>query len=234
MLVEGVRAVAEALGSGAEGHFVLASPGGREAWTSGLQEAVAAARVPVEDVTDEEMARVAGTETPQGVLLVAAEPAFDPAVHLSGPGGRILVLDGVRDPGNVGTLIRVAAAFACSAVVALDGTADPWGARAVRAAAGTTFRVPVLQIRWEEAEGWVAGAAAGRPLLVADAAGQPVATLSRERRAWTLALGGEASGCRPAVRSAAARVVSVPMPGGVESLNVGVAGAILLYELTRG
>lgn len=234
VLVEGVRAVTEALRAGAAAHLLLVSPRGREVWTPSLQGAVANAGVPVDEVTDEEMARVAGTETPQGVLLVAAEPPLSLEASLAGPGGRILVLDGVRDPGNVGTLIRVAAAFACSAVAALDGTADPWGSRAVRAAVGTTFRLPVLQVGWEEAEEWLAGTGArGRALWVADAGGRPVGGPEDDRSAWALAVGSEAAGCRPEVASAASGAVGVPMPGGVESLNVGVAGAILLYELTR-
>lgn len=232
--MEGVRAVTEALRSGADSRFALVSPRGTETWTPDLRALLDEPGVSVDEVSDAEMALVAGTETPQGVLLVAAEPTFEPADHLAGPGGRILLLDGVQDPGNVGTLIRVAAAFACSAVVALDGTADPWSPRAVRAGVGTAFRLPLLQLPWSEAEGWVSGAtAAGRPLLVADACGAFVRTRATGAAGWALAVGSEAAGCRPAVRSAADGVVSVPMPGGVESLNVGVAGAILLYELTR-
>lgn len=230
VMVEGVRGVEEALLCGAQPRFLLRSPRGDALWTPGLASAVEAARVETLQVSDDEMAEVAGTESPQGVLLVAQEPDLDPGALWRHPAPRILILDGIQDPGNVGTLIRAAAAFACTGVVALDGTADPWGDRAVRAAAGTTFRLPVLRASWEEAAGELARAEI--PVLVADAGGSDVRTVEGRNR-WALAMGGEGAGCREAVRARSQEVVSIPMPGGVESLNVGVAGAILLYELTR-
>lgn len=230
VVVEGVRGVAEALRSGARGRFLLRSPRGDALWTPELDGAVTRCRVEVLNVSDAEMGELAGTETPQGVLLVAEEPRADPGSVWEEGAPRILLLDGVQDPGNVGTLVRVAAAFACTAVVALDGTADLWSSRALRAAAGTTFRLPALHLGWNE----VRDALEDReiPLLTADAGGADVRTV-RERTRWALAMGGEGAGCRSEVRARSHGVVSIPMPGAVESLNVGVAGAILLYELSR-
>ncbi|MDT8342271.1 MAG: RNA methyltransferase [Longimicrobiales bacterium] len=199
-------------------------------WTPGLA-ALAAGGVEVVDVSPEEMTAAAGTETPQGVLLVVEEPRVQARTLLSEPRSRLLLLDGVQDPGNVGTLVRAAAAFACTGVLVLDGTADPWGSRAVRAAAGTTFRIPVACAPWPEVDGWLHDASL--PLLTADAGGRDVG-LEAPRDRWALAVGGEGSGCRPEVRVRAEAVLAIPMPGGVESLNVGVAGAILLHELSRG
>ncbi|HSM04083.1 MAG TPA: RNA methyltransferase [Longimicrobiales bacterium] len=229
VLVEGVRAVEEALAQGARPRFVLVSPRGRELATPDLRWALDA--IPdVQEVTEPEMAAVAGTDAPQGIVLVAEEPRPDPAGVWGDPSARILVLDGVQDPGNVGTLVRAAAAFACSAVVVLDGTAEVWSAKALRAAAGTAFRIPVLHQPWDEAA--PALDASGLPLLRADAGGTPV-DRAPAHRAWALALGGEGGGCRPEVAARATTTLAIPMPGGVESLNVGVAGAILLHELTR-
>ncbi|HSG49818.1 MAG TPA: TrmH family RNA methyltransferase, partial [Longimicrobiales bacterium] len=135
VLVEGVRGVAEALRTGARARFLLRSPRGDALWTPELDGAVAGSRVEVLNVSDGEMGEVAGTETPQGVLLVAEEPKVHPETLWEAAAPRVLILDGVQDPGNVGTLVRVAAAFACTGVVALDGTSDLWSARAVRAAA---------------------------------------------------------------------------------------------------
>lgn len=230
VLVEGVRGVAEALRSGARPRFLLRSPRGDALWTRELDAAVADAGAEVLSIDDAEMNEVAGTETPQGVLLVAEEPRPRSDAAWAGPSPRLLVLDGIQDPGNAGTLVRVAAAFACTAVLALDGTVDLWSARAVRAAAGTTFRLPVLHLPWEEARSGLAEARI--PLLLADAGGEDVRTVPGRDR-WALVMGGEGAGARAGLRREAARVVSIPMPGGVESLNVGVAGAILLYELTR-
>ena len=159
-------------------------------------------------------------------------PAPDPQVLLSSPSGRFLLLDGVQDPGNLGTLVRAARAFALDGVVALDGTVDPWNPKAVRASAGASFRVPVLKVGWEEPVAPLLRRG-GVHLLVAEPGGEDVARV-RPPRPWALVIGSEARGIRGRVLEAAERRVEVPMPGGAESLNAGVAGAILLYALGRG
>jgi TrmH family RNA methyltransferase len=130
----------------------------------------------------------------------------------------------------VGTLVRAAAAFGVAAVLVLDGTADPFNAKAVRAAAGAIFRVPVLRAPWERIEGDLR---ARGPVLVADMGGQDVAA-ARPRGSWALVVGSEAAGPRPAARAAATDTLAIPMRAGIESLNAAVAGAVLLYALTRG
>ena len=229
VLVEGARAVAEALGNGARPRFALRTPDAPASTFGDLQARLA--EVPdLQEISQGEMRTLSGTETPQGVILVAEEPRVDPAEVWADPEGRIVLLDGIQDPGNVGTLVRVSAAFGCSAVVALDGTADLWSPKALRASAGTAFRIPLLREPWQEAnrrlEEWP-----GR-LFAADAGGEPVAGSIRPTP-WALALGGEGAGCRASLRDRADSALSIPMPGGVESLNVGIAGALLLYELTR-
>ena len=170
--VEGGKAVADALRLGAQGQFVVRSPRGVAQWSSELDSAVKAAQLPVYEVDDREMETVANTETPQGILLVAREPAPDPDTVWGAPEPRILLLDGIQDPGNAGTLVRAAAAFGCSGVVALPGTTDLWGSRAIRSAAGTGFALPLLHQRWEEVEAHLN--TSGLPLMVADAGGTPV------------------------------------------------------------
>lgn len=229
VLVEGSRATEEALSQGARPRFVLRTPSFATMTPPGLAERLA--RIPdVEEIADEEMRELAGTETPQGLLLVAEEPRPRPDSIWADPGARIVILDGVQDPGNVGTLVRVAAAFGCSAVVALDGTADVWGPKALRASAGTAFRIPVVREAWsvvcDRLDAW------SGMLLRADAEGEGADGVAVPAP-WALALGGEGGGCRSELRVRADRTVAIPMPGGVESLNVGIAGALLLYELTR-
>jgi TrmH family RNA methyltransferase len=126
--------------------------------------------------------------------------------------------------------VRCAAAFALDGVVALDGTVDPWNPKAVRAAAGTSFRLPVLTVPWPRLDD--ALVEAGLALLVADAAGTDAALVT-PARGWALAVGSEAHGARRELREVADTTVAVPMPGGTESLNAGVAGGLLLYALTR-
>lgn len=178
-------------------------------------------------VDDAELARLADTESPQGVLMVVPEPRpeLDAVVR---PGVRLLLLDGLQDPGNLGTLIRCAAAFALDGVVALDGSVDPWNPKAVRAAVGTSFRLPVLSAPWIRVDH--ALVEAGLALLVADADGTDAALVS-PARGWALAVGSEAHGARREVREVADTTVAIPMPGGTDSLNAGVAGALLLYAL---
>lgn len=230
VLLEGVRVVREALEAGARPRFALISEGGGRAGPE-LYQLLGRVCPDLQTVTPDEMREAAGTDTPQGLLVVVAEPRVTPSSIWGADPRRILLLDGIQDPGNVGTLIRVAAAFACSGVVALDGTADVWSPRAVRAAAGTTFRLPVLHQSWADVRGVLDRG--GTPLLYADAGGRDVAELASGPEEWVLAVGNEGEGCRPELRSLARSAVSIPMPGGVESLNVGTAGAVLLYELTR-
>ena len=226
-LVEGVRSVREALAAGATVRFAVVSPRLQEVGGGAqLRERLSQAGVDTVEVTDSDFAAVSDTEVPQGVLVVCPQPRNDPADLPSGP---LLVLDGVQDPGNVGSLIRSAAAFGLAGVIALEGTVDPYSPKAVRAAAGSVFRTRVLMASWDEIE---ATLRARGPLLIADMDGSDAASLA-PRGEWALVLGNEGAGPRGSVRNAAAGAVRVPMPGGAESLNAGVAGAILLYVLTQ-
>jgi TrmH family RNA methyltransferase len=164
------------------------------------------------------------TVTPQGVLAIARAdfvPAEE-AVEVSRAAGWPLpVLDGIQDPGNVGTICRSAAAAGAPALMVLDGTADPFGAKAVRASAGTVFRLKLARGRWDDVavlSGYAASASGGVRLEDAALEGGDV-----------LALGGETRG----VRRRDLTPVTIPMWPGVESLNVAAAAAILLFELRR-
>lgn len=228
MLVEGVRAVDTALDGGARPRFAVVSerlrdrPGG-----AALVGRLRDQGVDVRRVSDVELAALSDTETPQGVLLVAEER--DVPVGALMP-GRWLVLDGVQDPGNAGTLVRAAVAFGLDGVVALDGTVDLWGPKAVRASAGLAFRIPLART---DAETLVeACAESGVGILVADAGGRDLGSLEPPGPV-ALVVGNEGSGVRPELARVARARVSVPMRGPAESLNVGMAGSILVYGLTR-
>lgn len=229
VLVEGVRAVGEALGAGVAVRFAVVSP--RLAASSGgsaLAGLLADREIETVVVDDVELTALSDTEHPQGVLLVCEEPASGSGV-LS-PDGRYLVLDAVQDPGNAGTLVRAATAFGLDGVVALDGTVDLWSAKAVRASAGMVFRITLASVTAGEL--LERTSPEGIAILVADARGTDVAELGKTG-GWTLVVGNEGSGPRPEVTKAGVERVKVPMRGPAESLNVGMAGAILLYALTR-
>jgi len=232
VLVEGLHTCAEAVDAGARIRFAVARTSLPEAGEGRLlAERLEARGVQVEWVGEGVLASVSDTESPQGLLLVCEAPEPDPAALLSAPEGRFLILDGVQDPGNLGTLVRAARAFALDGAIALDGTVDPWNPKAVRASAGASFRVPLLKASWEDPVRPLLQAN-GVHLLVAEVGGEDVARV-RPPRPWALAIGSEARGCRSGVAGAGERRVEVPMPGGAESLNAGVAGAILLYALGR-
>lgn len=229
VLAEGIRTVGEALRAGAQAEFALVSPRLETlAWGADLLATLRSRVAEVERIGDGELDALADTERPQGVLVVFRQPRGDGDPRVAG--GRHLVLDAVQDPGNVGTLIRVATAFGMDGVMALDGTADPWGPKAVRASAGMAFRTPVHQMGADRALDLLGDAHV--PVLVAEASGTDVAAIPFQP-SWALVVGNEGAGVREALRSAACRSVRIPMPGPAESLNAGVAGAILLYALTR-
>ncbi len=232
VLVEGLRAVQEVLDAGAEVRFGLLSPSLLESPRGrALRQRLEEAGAQIDVVDEEVLERVSDTETPQGAVLVCPEPSASLEDVLAEAGGRILILDAVQDPGNVGTLIRAARAFALTGVIALDGTADPWNPKTVRASAGHAFGIPVLKASWQEVRSALEHR--GIPLLVAEAAGTDVAACDRAAP-WALTVGNEGAGPRDEVLAAAAERVKVPMPGGTESLNAGVAGSVLLYALSRG
>lgn len=229
-LAEGIRVAEDALDAGVVLRFAVVAPSLEDSPRGrALLERLARA-TPLRRLTDAGLARLAPTATPQGALLVAEKPAavlreLEPAERAS-----VLVLDGVQDPGNFGTLVRAADAFAAAAVVALPGTVDPWNAKAVRAAAGSSFHVPIAQATHAEAGRWLRDG--GFTILAADAAGTPIGEVTRGPRS-ALIVGNEGGGVGPESAALAHDRVAVPIRGRAESLNVAVAAGILLYELMR-
>ncbi len=140
--------------------------------------------------------------------------------------GRYVYLDALQDPGNVGTIVRTAAAFALDGVVVGRGTADPFAPKAARSAAGAVFRVPLILDCTVES-------ITGRPLIAADADGIPLGDLGR-KDSFVLAIGNEGAGVSRVILDACDAKVSVPMAGGTESLNAAVAAGIILYGLVSG
>jgi RNA methyltransferase, TrmH family len=167
---------------------------------------------------------VSQTVTPQGVIAIARikEPDVDAAIEAARRARwPLVVLDGVQDPGNVGAICRTAAAAGAPALVVLPGTADPFGAKAVRASAGNVFRLTVARASWTDLaglDGYGASAAGGEPL--ADA---PI------ENAGMIVLGSEAHG----LSRSDLKLVTVHLSEGVESLNVAAAAALILFEIKR-
>jgi TrmH family RNA methyltransferase len=143
---------------------------------------------------------------------------------------RLLVLDAVQDPGNVGTILRTAAALGADATVALPGTVDLWNAKVIRSSMGANFHHHCLHLQLAELEAFLK--AENIPLWGADAGGKPIADIVAPSR-LALAVGNEGAGLSSSVRERVAQMVSLPISASVESLNVAVAAGILLYQLSK-
>jgi RNA methyltransferase, TrmH family len=174
------------------------------------------------------------TEAPQAVAALVSPRAWA-WDHIFESRSRtaplVLVLAGLQDPGNLGTILRSAEAFGASGVVSLPGTVSEWNPKAVRASAGSVFRIPVLAAETEDAiprlheheiAVWATLSQRATPVSQVNLAG-PVA----------LIIGNEGSGVPPALAARANGVLTIPCPGAVESLNAATAASILLYEAAR-
>ncbi|HVE77379.1 MAG TPA: RNA methyltransferase [Gemmatimonadaceae bacterium] len=227
-VVEGVRAVEELLRSPLAVRGALVAPQLLDAPRGiALRAALDAARVDVAEVTTRDFASAAETESPQGILAVAAVPERSLDTLLLTDPARLLVLDAVQDPGNVGTILRTAAALGAAATVALPGTVDVWNAKVVRSAMGAHFRHPAFHCTWEALDAF--RAERGVALWAADAAGTALGDLDAPPR-LALVVGNEGAGVSAEARARAAAIAALPMVG-AESLNVAVAAGIFLYQL---
>jgi len=235
-VVEGIRACEELARSGLRVVGVLAAPqlGEGERGTA-LRRAFTERGVEVTDVNDREFRSAAETESPQGVLAVAAVRETPPLTDLlsshpaeAGVSVRLLVLDAVQDPGNVGTLVRTAAALEVTATVALPGTVDLWNAKVVRSAMGAQFHHNTLHASWDEVRD--SCALHEVELWGAEGGGVEIATLRPPARC-ALVMGNEGGGLSPHVRAALVHTVGIRIHPVVESLNVAVAAGILLHHL---
>ncbi|MEX1012335.1 MAG: RNA methyltransferase [Waddliaceae bacterium] len=168
------------------------------------------------------MKKIWGIASPEGAAAIAELPAFQ---SLEGK-RRILVMDGVSDPGNMGTLIRTALAFGWDGVFLLEGACDPFNDKALRAAKGATFTLPLAWGNWEDLNSLISKN--GAKALVADLkGGSPPKALNQP---IVLVVGNESLGVSETARRCC-QAITLSMSSEMESLNVAVAGGILLYEL---
>jgi TrmH family RNA methyltransferase len=176
-------------------------------------------------VTPQVMASMSDTETPQGILAVL------PFVERELPEmvSSLLIVDRLNTPGNLGAVLRTAAAAGVEAVVLAPGTVDATNPKVVRGAMGAHFRLPMVQRNWEA----IVQMAEGMYVLLADADGDVAYDEVDWRQAVALILGGEAHGASAEAAHLANARVSIPMQRGVESLNAAVAVGVLLFEMAR-
>ena len=255
--LEGEHLLAEALRSGLRVRTVFVrceaerasaqdsrrKPSRREDSLCRLDRLALPASVPVVELTPAIFASAVETESPQGIAALVEPPCFSlgdallppSAGRAGGPAAGscplVVITAGVQDPGNFGTLIRSAEAFGASGVIALPGTVSVWNAKVLRASAGSAFRVPVV---YERSTPVFAALAERRVPVLAAVQGDanPCSRVDLSGPAAIL-IGNEGSGLSAELLDRAQELISVPMPGPVESLNAAVAASILLYEAAR-
>jgi RNA methyltransferase, TrmH family len=227
-VIDGPTLLADAIDAGVQVDEVVAEPGCPPPLLARAAEAGAVVR----SVADGVLARVTDTVTPQPVAAIGRFVDASPADAASTAGPLALVLVGVGDPGNAGTLLRSAEAAGAGAVLFCDGSVDPYGPKCVRASAGSVFRVAVTR----------SGDATDALGHLASAGFDTVATVARGAQSYDQAdlagplavvLGSEAHGLPEHVAAQVQRTVTIPMVGRTESLNVGMAGTILCFESLR-
>lgn len=223
--VEGPTLIAEAQRSGLTVRELYAVPGALASRPD--LAALENTGVPVFTLAPKLFARLSDVETPTGVLAVVDMPEADPQAIVD-RAGTILLLAGISDPGNAGTLFRSAEAFGAAGAFVGIGGVDPYAPKVVRAAMGSLFRLPVATVE----AGWLleAAAAAGRSIIAADTEGLDIGEVTLPPNV-VLAIGNERRG----VRDWLPRwdlAVRIPQRGPAESLNAAMAGSIILYVLS--
>jgi TrmH family RNA methyltransferase len=242
--IEGEHLLGEALRSGLRLRtvFVRADPARRGDSLHRLDRLALPPAVPIVELTPPVFDSAVETESPQGIAALVEPPRFSLAEALGDPetpaphaAPLLLITAALQDPGNFGALIRSAEAFAASGVLALPGTVDVWNAKALRASAGSAFRVPVVQER--SAAVFAALSQRHIPILAAVPAAAHDDAIPCSRYDFTqpvaILIGNEGSGLSHDLLDRADARIAIPMPGPVESLNAAIAASILLYEAAR-
>lgn len=224
-IVEGVRLVEEAESRGWRFQFALYDSSLSERGRT-ILERLSSRDIEVEEVSDNLMKSLSDTETPQGLLAVL-EISSQPISSLL---NFVLIPDQIRDPGNLGTLLRTAAAAGVQVVLIPPETTDPFAPKVVRSGMGAHFGLPIHSMTWQEIEHVIKSASL--QIYLADMEGQSCWETDL-RQPLALIIGGEAEGASDEARKLATQTISIPMYGDIESLNAGVAGSVLMFEVVR-
>jgi TrmH family RNA methyltransferase len=225
-VIEGVRLVSDALDAGVQPQLALYAPDQLQSSPGGAALLDRVSRLPQSfAATMQAVAAAADTRNPQGIVAAV------PWIELEFRAGLLLVLDAIRDPGNVGTLLRSAEAAGVGGVCCINGTADIYNPKVVRSAMGAHFTLPIRNaLDWDDMTSFLtetshvyaAIADATMPYFAVDWC-QPAA----------LIIGSEAHGVSAEGLQHATQAITIPMVGRTESLNAGVAGSIILFEALR-
>ena len=224
-VVEGVRLVEEAANSDWGFQLVFYSDDLNERGRRLIQE-LKARNIEIEKVESQLLQSLSDTETSQGILAVL-EVSNRPISNLL---DFVLIPDQIRDPGNLGTLLRSAAGAGVQAVLLPPETTDAFAPKILRSGMGAHFRLPIHSVSWEEIE--QIGKSANLQIYLADMQGPSCWDMDL-RQPLALLIGGEAEGASAEARRLATQNISIPMLGNIESLNAAVAGSVLMFEVLR-
>jgi TrmH family RNA methyltransferase len=222
LVLEGDRLIADALTSGGKPDLALYSLENADFEViARLQET----RCELLPVSQEVLSFASDTQQPPGIVAVFAIPK----PPIPQPSERVLILDAVREPGNLGTIMRTAAAAGLQIVILSPGCVDPYNSKVLRAGMGAHFRIPVVEASWPE----IANFCQDLTVYASSADSNSDYAAVNWRRDWALILGNEARGISRKAFSLADEVISIPMSDASESLNVASAAAVFLFEARR-
>ena len=225
-VIEGVRLVEEAKSAGCDFDIIIYSDFLSQRGCGILNE-LRDQYIQMEEVSPKIMRLISDTESPQGILAVVGLPKLEIPEYIN----FVLILDAVRDPGNLGTIMRTAVAAGVQVVFLSDDSTDPYSPKVLRSGMGAHFSIPIQTIVLDNFEKDIAKF--GLRKLLADVSGGSIYTEVDLRVPLALIIGGEAEGVGDKSRLLADECLHIPMAGGNESLNAAVAAGILMFEVVR-
>lgn len=227
-VIEGVRLAEEAIKANANALMVIYSESLSERGLI-LVNALQNTKVPVIRVPDDLMAKISATETDQGLLLVVEPKIYTLPIKLD----FVLILDEIKDPGNMGTILRTAAAAGVQLVITTPGCVDVYSPKVLRAGMGAQFTIPMKALIWAEiANFWQTQPGSPGLYLTETSEGSKVWEVDLTKPMGII-IGGEANGASEEAKKCATEFVTIPMPGGSESLNAAIAAGIVMFEVVR-
>lgn len=221
--LEGTRLIRDALERGNRPLFTFYDPASADYELVAQLQALRGS--PLLPVTTEVMRYICDTQQPQGMLAVFPMPNPDPPRTPR----RVLILDAIREPGNMGTILRAAAASGVDAVILAAGCVDPYNPKVLRAGMGAHFRVPLFEATW----GQIATYTEGLRIFLADASGEQSYTQVDWPPPWALIIGNEAHGISQRAEQLQGQRIAIPMAAATESINAAMAAAVILFEAQR-
>lgn len=227
MVCEGEKLLEEAMSSGVKITEVVVSD--KKQFDFGLLAMAEERGARLTEIPDKLLRSLSNVETPQGLLFVCGQPVFE-LDRLDEP-SRLLVLDGLQDPGNLGTILRTADAFALDGVILCEGCVDPTSPKVVRATMGAVFRIPVISAGLDDTVDWLRER--GIPLYATALSDESVPLTQVDLSRAAVIIGNEGRGVSEKALTASEKQLIIPMTGRAESLNASIAASIVMYEMSR-